>query len=240
MDVSLGNAKTYLRHGADVLLGLERAYVSFPTLGLSYGRIPKNANTAVKLALKRALKLPDTGVAPAQDQYWRRLPTRGVRFETLRAVARRRYAIVFAVVRDPGTRVASCYENKIVKPYRDEILGSFAALGFRKGMSLAEFVDHACALPDHVTDMHLRSQVHYLVHRGTVVPNRLLAFEHLAEDWEALCADVHRHIGLSLGALRAVNESGSLPALDAAMRRKLERRYAEDYALHARLLDERR
>lgn len=236
---SLGMAVTHVRNHAHVVLGLERSYISFPSAGLSYGRIPKNANTAVKLALKRALKLPDTGVAPAQDRYWRALRGNGVRFETRRSAAHRHYAITFAIVRDPVTRVVSAYQNKIVSPYGGAVLDALVHLGFRAGMSLDDFVARACELPDRVTDMHLRSQANYLIHRGRVVPNRLLAFEHLAEDWDAFSAEVRRVTGVPLKTLRVANRSAELPAPSASARRRIERRYAADCELHARVRRER-
>ena len=230
---------SYARHATQALFGTERAYISFPSIGLSYCRIPKNANSSVKLALRKALQLPNTGIAAAKDQYWRKLPDDRVRFETARAAAHARYEICFAVIRDPATRIASCYRNKIVVPREGKLMTSLSRLGFRKEMSLSDFVAQACALPDCITGVHLRSQAHYVLHQRELVPNRLLLFEHLQEDWEQLRADVRSRLGLALGPLRVANRSEALPRLDSTLRRKLEARYAADYALRERLLRER-
>lgn len=215
----------------------ERSYISFPLAGLSYGRIPKNANTAIKLALRRDFNLPKDSLSPAKDFYWKSLQLKEVRFEKPAHAYRSHYPITFSVIRQPDTRILSCYQNKIAAPHRGIILKSLRSLGFYKKMPLADFIDLACALPNWKTDMHLRDQTYYLFHRKKLIPNVILIFERLDKDWPKFCSMVREALKINLGDLPFANKTGKLPDMPSHLKTKVQQRYERDYNFYYKVLD---
>ena len=141
---------------------------------------------------------------------------------------------VFAFVRDPFDRLASCYVNKIVAPQTFPPL--FAELGFRQGMTFPAFVARVAATPDSIADDHFRSQASMLTLKGRVVPSFVGRFETIGPDWEHVRETVLARGGPDLGALPHVNKrrggADDLPALfaDPAVVDLMRKRYADDFA----------
>jgi len=63
-------------------------------------------------------------------------------------------------------------------------------------MPFEEFADFVCTLPDSKTEKHLRSQCHFLVYRGQLVPGFIGRFEMIAKDWCELCSRLGETIEL--------------------------------------------
>ncbi|MEQ8554258.1 MAG: sulfotransferase family 2 domain-containing protein [Cyclobacteriaceae bacterium] len=66
----------------------------------------------------------------------------------------------FTVVRNPFSRLVSCYKNKILRGewiYNRYLLGSLR-YGLRQGMSFEDFVRKVAIIPDKYSDIHFRSQ----------------------------------------------------------------------------------
>jgi Sulfotransferase family len=139
-----------------------------------YVRVPKVANTSIRHSLG--------------DGRERR---------ACLALLRRRYPnhLTFSFVRNPWSRLVSTYRHKILEEkitnrnYLDGVHRGFVKWGFpfRAGMPFDEFVDFICTLPDSRTEKHLKSQSHFLIHRGALVPEFVGRFETLARDWGQLC-----------------------------------------------------
>ena len=152
------------------------------------------------------------------------------------AVGTRRLAeqyFLFAFVRNPLTRLYSCYRDKVVKAADRGKEFSLAPWGAEPGMSFEEFVRLVARIPDARSEQHFRSQ-HLLVRQGSHwLVNWLGRFETLDEDWR----DLSERIGLEPD-IRPVARRGS-GAGSALERLPLERetaelaaeRYREDIAL---------
>ncbi len=148
-------------------------------LRLIYLPIPKVASRSIKVALAHRIGLSFDG--HPDRAAWRTLP--------LPLAVRRTDYYRFGFVRDPLDRLASCYAQKIVLYGRLMKLPSeFWRYGdwFRPDMSFDEFVRRVAVIPDHIADMHFRSQHRFLCHRGRSATDFVGRFERLITDWRTL------------------------------------------------------
>ena len=139
-----------------------------------YIRVPKSANTSLRHSLG--------------DGRERR---------ACLALLRRRYRnhLVFSFVRNPWSRLVSTYRHKILtapisdRNYLNGVHRGFVkwSFPFRAGMPFEEFAEFVCARPDAKVEKHLKSQSHFLVHHGLLVPAYLGRLESIAHDWDELC-----------------------------------------------------
>jgi hypothetical protein len=135
--------------------------------------VAKVASMAIQGAMTRMLKLPFTE--------WRRAS-----LPSLAEVHRHSDYFRFAFVRNPWSRLYSCYRDKIVGPAEREqsfILGQF---GFTPGMSFDHFVHRVADIDDTAADPHFVSQFHVLSFQGQLVVDFVGRFERLREDWQLL------------------------------------------------------
>ena len=146
----------------------------------------------------------------------------------------------FAFMRHPGTRIASFWSDKHTLAQRKRAARRIfidSWHGLSVGMSLdalCRWLDTTCG-SDAFADRHWLSQHVQLRTTGGRLPDLLGSFEHLDEDWRAICA----RLELGDQTLPRLNASrGAL--LDASSHALIERRYAEDFALVERLRTERR
>lgn len=200
-------------------------------LRAAYVEVPKVASSSIKLFLAELLGLslevvdgdphriayPRTALAEVPPDYF-----------------------VFAFVRNPWSRLVSCYRDKIggevsdfthfdVRPGVANCLARFPE--FIAGMSFEEFADAVASIPDEEADEHFRSQYTFLAdwrHRtGGAFVGR---YESLSRDFEV----VRRTIGLPGRALPHAQAVGR--RLDyrsrytETTRRIVEGRYERDIA----------
>lgn len=157
-----------------------------------YIRVPKAANTSIRHSLGS-----------------------GCERRTWLAFLHRRYPdyLVFSFVRNPWSRLVSTYQHKILaesvsdRHYHNGVHRGFVKSGFpfRAGMPFEEFAEFVCALTDLNAEKHLKSQSHFIVHRGVLVPHYLGRFESLAHDWDELC----RRLGTTIALVRYNRTHGS-------------------------------
>lgn len=122
------------------------------------------------------------------------------------ALLHRRYPqhLTFSFVRNPWSRLVSTYRHKILAEtitndnYLDGVHRGFVKwrFPFRAGMPFEEFVDFICTLPDDRSEKHLKSQSHFLVHRGVLIPAFIGRFETIARDWGELCVRLGANVEL--------------------------------------------
>ena len=102
----------------------------------------------------------------------------------------------FAFVRNPWSRIVSCYLDKIDPRDITEDLSpkSAAAVMLKAGTDsaradFAEFVRAVHATPDEKSNRHFRSQHTFLTdRRGRLLPEHVFRFENLAKEFNALAA----------------------------------------------------
>lgn len=90
----------------------------------------------------------------------------------------------FTVVRDPFTRFASTWWNKVYRPHRPDTQ-LIDVFGFEKGMSFASFVDRVEQHGVHALDDHLKPQLDFLPADPDLLHSiKTVRLEFLAQDWK--------------------------------------------------------
>lgn len=155
------------------------------------------------------------------------------------AEARRRFPdlLLFSFVREPLSRLASCYRSKIVRP--DVMHASLLREGLRKDTTFPQFVRHVCRRSDWRSNIHYRSQAHILRGRGGLAPDFIGRVEDMEQDWRRLSDLQHDRGNAPLPPLprrktsvtEAQMKSGDLFEGDEDLMDLARRRYAADSAL---------
>lgn len=138
---------------------------------------------------------------------------------------------LFAFVRNPATRLYSCYLDKLVKPGREGKETSLRRYGMTADMTFDEFVHAVCAIPDDRSDKHFRSQHHHLFDGDGKLVHFIGKFESLNEEWRALMEQIP--LGEPLPVERSSGAGDGLEnlPLSKAGRRQLLDRYRKDVDL---------
>lgn len=219
--------------------GLRRHYIVLPQLGVGYGRIPKAANSMIKRLLARAAGLEEMfgDEAFSQDRNW---ATKAPDAYFLTAAeARRRFpdVFLFSFVREPLSRLASCYRSKIVRPevMHDSLLNE----GLSKDTSFRKFAMHVCGRGDWRSNIHYRSQAYILRGHGGLAPDFIGKVEQLEADWRRLSDLLQERGGAPLPQLprrksavkQAQMKTGDLFEGDQDLINRVRLRYAEDFLL---------
>jgi hypothetical protein len=94
----------------------------------------------------------------------------------------------FTFVRNPYTRLISCYNNKVLQE-RSKPIPYFKQNMFGKLASVAdfdEFVMKVCKIPDRISDVHFVSQSHFIYSKGHPVVDYIGKMESLDTDFESV------------------------------------------------------
>ncbi len=219
--------------------GLRRHYIVVPQLGVGYGRIPKAANSMIKRLLARGAGLEEMfgDEAFSQDRNW---ATKAPHAYFLTAAeARRRFPdlVLFSFVREPLSRLASCYRSKIIRP--EVVHDSLRREGLGKDTTFRDFALHVCGRSDWRSNIHYRSQAHILRGRGGLAPDFIGKVEHLEADWRRL-SDLLQKRGRAplpqpprrkASARQAQMTTGDLFEGDQRLIDQVRRRYSKDLLL---------
>ena len=140
-------------------------------------------------------------------------------------------ALVFSVVRDPLTRLASCFHRM-----RTETAPPPGAdRAFRSGEDFPGFVARVCAMPDWKSPNAYRSQTAILTHKARLLPSRVLRHETGEADWQAFRAELAQACGVDIGPLPGIRDphgetiAALVSQIEPALRLSVRRRYAADY-----------
>lgn len=143
---------------------------------------------------------------------------------------RRRY-FLFAFVRNPVTRLYSCYLDKVVRAGRHGKQNAMQRYGVSHDMDFESFARHIARIPDQDSDRHFRSQHFKIYHQGQCLVDFVGNFENMGAHWQILSEKTglekppgsYRHTG-------AGNRLKELPlSLEAA--EQISRRYSTDIDL---------
>ena len=100
----------------------------------------------------------------------------------------------FTFVRNPWTRLFSCYLARIRKiPNR-----RLRHLELDQCRTFEEFVKRVCDIPDEHADVHFMSQDYLLTYNGNFLPDRVYRFETYTQDWLNLRQRLERQTGINL------------------------------------------
>ena len=202
---------------------------------LAYGRIPKAANSSIKLALYRIVA-GDTGhrKGVTKDEFWRGGAVAGADLLTASGLRQRHPdAFVFSFTRNPYSRLASCYFNKIILRHRVPRLYRYQ--GFSKDMGFAEFVEKAAAIDDDAIDIHACSQTHILGLDRGIEPSFTGRIENMKQDWQRLNTLLGDNGKPQLGKLKKLNRTADKRPPDSEMYsdpgliRLVQTRYKDDF-----------
>lgn len=157
---------------------MEWTYTVWHDPKIIYVAIPKVANSAVKSVLLQSY---------VKDRYWADPHGKHIGYdEASPEEIQREYPdyLTFTVVRNPFDRFVSFWADKIVGAGWYERLKND---GFSIGSSFEDTALAAASTRDARTDAHIRSQ-HLRLQgpEGSLIPDLVLRFEHLAHDWEML------------------------------------------------------
>jgi len=95
-------------------------------------------------------------------------------------------AFLFAFVRNPLSRLRSCYTNKIIDAKKQGSKNQFQNFGIGFDISFDDFVREVSAIPDELSDRHFRSQNWFVSIEGKVITDYLGKMESFTEDWDVL------------------------------------------------------
>ncbi|BDS08460.1 hypothetical protein NT6N_35000 [Oceaniferula spumae] len=93
---------------------------------------------------------------------------------------------IFTFVRNPLSRLYSCYANKVLDAGKSGGKLPFEALGVTADMSFDEFVQIVATIPDERAERHFRSQAWFLSADGKLITDYIGKIERFNEDWEEL------------------------------------------------------
>jgi hypothetical protein len=142
---------------------------------------------------------------------------------------------IFAFVREPLSRLASCYRSKVSEARN--FSGAFRSEGLTPETSFSDFVRHVARRGDWRSNVHYRAQAAILTRRGKIVPHFIGRFETLTEDWTHLneillargCAALPRLPQRS--QTRPIVQAADYFAGDTALAALAKERYRDDYRL---------
>lgn len=215
---------------AQRLFGREH-FIAFRDHPIVYGRVPKAANSAIKIMLARMLSTQQRRVL--SDEFWKNNPLGETSMlRTRDAAALPADRLIFTFVRNPFERMASFYDNKVHDP--QAVLPLTAQrMGITKDDTFERVVDIVCDTPSRRMDVHVLPQSDILVYHGALIPRFVGRLENMRTDWQLFRDLVKEKGGPELGEPRP-RKSGARKRdigeyYDERLRRLVARKYEEDF-----------
>ncbi len=155
--------------------------------------LSKNGCTSMKAHIVKLLRLPQTIIYP-RDVHELRVYGCPV-VEDTELVTKYQSYLRYCIVRNPWSRLVSCFKNKIKESevnsqfYRNGAAIQFTKISeeFRGGMSFTEFVSLISEIPDSKADKHFRSQLFDIITpTGSLRTNYIAKLENLREHLEEI------------------------------------------------------
>jgi hypothetical protein len=135
---------------------------------------------------------------------------------------------VFTVVREPYSRYASAYLNKLIT--REEALRPLRSMGLRKGDSFARYMTMLTMWPPTALNGHFASQA-ILLRNALKDGINIYKMEELSQRWPEIAAEIRKVSGIEVGEIEHRNK-GSAPVPWRSL-------YDDDTRAIARTLGER-
>lgn len=194
----VNNARSLLRQSIDYASGyrlkLYYPFVVFPRHRIAFLAVPRCGTTSVRFALT---PLAGRGLDFTRYRY-RNTFGHYLRTCTPREAAGRYSGYFrFTFVRNPWTRLYSCYLAKV----RAKSNRHFRRLGLAQCRTFEEFALRVCDIPDDKADPHIQSQDAMLTYRGSFLPDRVYRFERFLEEWRLARREIESRSGIALAEL---------------------------------------
>ena len=134
----------------------------FEKANINYISIPKVANTSIKIAIVKSLKILNTKDQNFIDQN-PNLIHKVLKFHfnnKIQIFPKDKSNVEFALIRNPIDRLISFYFDKIIGSGWDQKVKNkiFPYFGFSSNMSLEDLISRVCDIPDQLSEIHFRSQ----------------------------------------------------------------------------------
>ncbi|MFO7838525.1 MAG: sulfotransferase family 2 domain-containing protein [Desulfosalsimonadaceae bacterium] len=98
---------------------------------------------------------------------------------------KRKY-FLFAFVRNPITRLYSCYLDKVVRPGKEGKRCNLRRYGIETDMDFEAFARRIAEIPDSKADKHFRSQLFEIYYQGEWLVDFVGRLENMVADWQRL------------------------------------------------------
>ena len=174
-------ARNAYRRSYFALFGYERVFYVYDDRKLVYIEVPKAGCTSIKATIGRYYGSRKMGGGLKESSHLR--VERGALPQSLQGYFK------FSFVRNPFSRLVSCYLDKI---YRFRQSGDvYAASAFRRlptDISFSNFVYEISKIPDYWADHHFKSQYAILYRRGRLLADWVGRLENIDRDWEELAS----------------------------------------------------
>lgn len=196
-------------------------------LAVAYVQIPKVASRSVRTAISRHLAgdlQPEESDASLVGRF-ENLYSSHMDHKQIAQLAENYF--VFAIVRNPYTRILSCYKNKVLQSREPGRKSVFQRYGLDVNASLEEFVDFISKVPDRYADRHFRSQAWFLTWQGNLLPSYVAKLENIDQDWQ----EIHRRSGIQAPPRMNVSENHKKIVLSPDLKKIIYQRYTQDFVL---------
>lgn len=166
---------------------LDHHFILLRKIPLIYARVPKVANTSVKLALA---SLVDPSLEPnpdilTADSAWKQGSDGESKMVNAMDAQRRRSShFIFSFVRNPYDRLVSAYNNKLIE--NDHLSSAMQKMGLKRLMPFDQFLEVVAATPNDELDIHLLPQSRILCIEGQVIPHFIGKIEAMPSHWQLL------------------------------------------------------
>jgi hypothetical protein len=173
-------------------------FIFYKPLNIVYIGIPKNANSSINRLFLKKLGIPfdenDYNTIHVVKQQFAISKKEVVKLKKSQSIKS------IAFVRNPFSRLVSCYKNKIIDENSRPLYEGYYGFIYHK-MSFEKFVNRIILIPDIMSDIHFRSQSSFLFKGSTPLFDYLGHVETLQEDCETI---IKEH---NLPPLKSINVS---------------------------------
>lgn len=184
--MSYGKSPAYFKQG-NIFLPKNKAIYFF---------IPKVACTSIKKVIADSLDYKIKNINDPQSIHLIHFP-----YEKRNEIKEGDDFFKFAFVRNPWSRILSCYKNRISDDpnlnhgiYEDGVFKPWKQMygpKFWAGMSFKEFVNEVFLISGEFAESHFRSQHTFLTDsKGELLPDFIGKFENLQEDFNIVCKEI--------------------------------------------------
>lgn len=138
---------------------------------------------------------------------------------------------LFSFVRNPLTRLFSCYQDKIIESEKTDKKCKFQAYGIGFGISFNDFVCAVSDIPDSVAEQHFRSASAFITHSGELLVNYVGKLEQFSDDWHILATRFNLPLPPTTHRVSSNRVAMKDIPISSDCMKRLIKRYAQDVDL---------
>lgn len=197
----------------------------YPSLKTVYLQVPKTATSTTSSLILKKLNIP------FDEENYHSIHALSSMFlikeKQLQSLQEKKDIFTFAFVRNPYTRLISCYLDKIKTEQDSDILNDYYGV-FTTDMRFSEFIEKVCRIPNFWANTHFKSQTSFIYLKGHKEPNFIGKFENYVSEIKIIIDK----LGLP-NITKSFNVTSGIYKLDDwyddKLARKVYRRYKNDF-----------